>query len=154
MAERCPQREPEQGQGQKQVEGQAEMVHRRAIHQSAGDHEPAHECLSDEKQSHRKVNAKFLPRDGFAKEKIKNRDGIYQPSQAGDETMNPFNVEDVLVLVQCHARINVDEFGRALVLDELLRPGLFADGRDEPANGIPLDDGKPLFPGAAYQGIP
>ena len=141
MTESCPESKAKQGKGEEQVNRQVEVADGRAVNKSAGDHHPACDGLRDEEYAHDEVNAEFLERDFLCEEEIENRDGVDQPCKAGDETVNPFDVEDVFIFIQSHVEIDLDEFGGLLVFGEFLLPGLCADRRYGSADGIPFDDG-------------
>src|SRR5688572_9824271 len=111
------------------MDRQIKVTDRRAIHKSTGNHDPAGKRLGDEKHSHYKVNAKMLKGDLLGEEEVENRNGIDQACKPGDEAVEPLNIEDVLVFLQGHARVDLLELGCRLVLRELLLPCGFANGR-------------------------
>ena len=121
---------------------QVEVADGGTVNQPAGDHDPTGECLGNEERPHGKVDAKFLPGNRFSEEEIEDRDGIHQPSKAGDEPMEPFHIEDEFIFFESHARVDQFELGCLLILCEFLLPGLLTDGRDRSADGIPFDNGK------------
>ena len=75
-------------------------------------------------------------------QEIKNGNGIDQSGKAGDEAMDPLDVEDILIFFQRHIGIDLLEFRCLLVFREFLLPGLFTHGRYCSANGIPFRDRK------------
>src|SRR5215213_2113402 len=111
---------------------QVEMTYRGAVYKSAGDHDPACQCLGDEEHAHYEVNAKILKGNFFCEKEIENRNGIHQPGEAGDEPVDPFNVKDIFVFLQGHIEIDLLEFRRALVFNILFKPGLFPNGWKRP----------------------
>src|SRR5215216_5852525 len=140
MSERGPKAQAKQRKGKQQVDCQVEVTDRRTVHEAARNHDPTGERLSDEEQSHRKVNTKF-PKGNFPRdEKVEHRNGIHQPGKAGDETMDPFDVEDIFILLQRHIEIDLFEFWRLLVFAEFLFPGLLTERRNGSADGIPFGD--------------
>ena len=122
---------------------QIEMAYGRPVHQPAGDHHPACKGLGDEEHSHQKVNAEFLEGDPFCEQKIEDRKRVEQPCKTGDEAVEPLDVKNVLIFLQVHVKVDLLEFRGLLVLFKLHQPGLLADGRDRPADGIPLGDREP-----------
>jgi hypothetical protein len=124
------------------MDGQIEVADGGSVNQSAGDHDPACKCLGNEEYSYDEVHAKFPERNLFCEQKIENRDGVDQPGEAGDETVDPFDVENVFIFLQIHIGVNLFEFRGLLIPGEFLLPGLFANGRDRSANWIPLRDRK------------
>ena len=124
------------------MDSQIEMAHRWAVNKSAGDHDPACKCLGNEEQSHHEVNAKFLEGNFLFEKKIENGNGIHQSGKAGDEAMDPFDVENILVFFQSHIGIDLLEFRCLLILREFVLPGLLTDRRDCSADWIPFCNGK------------
>src|SRR5687767_12198542 len=102
MTERGPQGETEQHQREEQMDRQVEMAHGGTVYQSAGDHDPAHKGLGNEEHPHDKINAKILEGDLFCEEEVENRDGIDQTRKAGEEAMEPLDIEDIFIFLQCH----------------------------------------------------
>ena len=87
MSKCCPQAQSEQGQREEQMDRQIEMAHGGAVHQSAGDHDPAGKCLGNEKHAHHEIDAKLLERDAPREKESKNGDRVEQSSKACDEAM-------------------------------------------------------------------
>lgn len=118
------------------------MTDRGAVNESAVDHVPAHEGLGNEEHAHHKIDAKFLEGDLLCEEEIENGECVDETSQPGDETMDPFNVEDELIFAEGHVCVDLEVFRRELVFGKFILPGLLTDGWNDSANGIPFDDGK------------
>src|SRR5215216_2183863 len=137
-----PQTQTEQGEGKEQVNGQVEMTDRGTVNQSAGDHGPTSCRLSDEEQTHHKIDAEFLERNGLPEKKIKNRDGIDQPCKAGNKAVDPFHIEYKFIFLKVHVEVDLFELGCLLVLGKFILPGLLANWRDRSTNGIPFGNGK------------
>src|ERR1044072_531567 len=117
------------------------MTHRGTVHESAGDHRPARSRLCDEEQAHHKIDAKFPERNDLPEKKIKNRDGIDQPCEAGDKAMDPFHIEYKFIFLKVHVEIDLFELGGLLIFGKFILPGLFANGWDRSADWIPFSDG-------------
>src|SRR5688572_27161976 len=122
------------------MDRQVEMTDGGTVNEAAGDHDPACKCLGDEERSHYKVNAKFFQRNGLFEQEIENRNSIDQPSKTGDEAMDPFDVEDILVFFQGYIGIDLLEFGRLLIFRKFHLPGLFPYGWHCSTDWIPFRD--------------
>src|SRR5215207_4315750 len=124
------------------MDRQIEVADGGTLHQSAGDHDPACKGLGDEEYSHYEVDTKFLEGNSFCEEEVENGNGVYQPGEAGDETVDPFDVEDIFVFLQGHVEIDLLKFGRPLVFDIFFEPGSFPDRRNGSTDRVPFGDRK------------
>ena len=135
------------------MDREVEMAHRWTINKSTGNHDPASEGLGNEEHSHYEVNTKLFEVNFFCEKKIENGNGIRESSQPCDETMQPFDVEDVFVLLQIHIEVDLFEFGGLLIPGKFLLPGLFAEGRHGSTNGIPFGDRESRFGQARHAAV-
>src|SRR5215213_7885426 len=118
------------------------MTDRGTVNQSAGDHGPTSCRLGDEEQTHHKIDAEFLERNGFFEKKVKHRDGIDQTCQAGDKAVDPFHIEYKSIFLKIHVEVDLFELGCLLVLGKFIPPGLLANRWDSSTDRIPFGNGK------------
>src|SRR5258708_30336960 len=97
------------------------------IDESAGDHEPTHECFRNNQHAHNEIDAEFLERYFFGEDEIEHGDWIDQCDQSRKKAMDPFHEKDEFIFIQSHGRVYLDILSRFLIFVEFKFPVLRAN---------------------------